>query len=357
MRKLLNHKNNIPIPPDSIRSSDIKPIDNNKLSMPIHDQKNVIVINPMMMMSAPNNSEKLPSKKSIEESKEIKGISIIDAHFQTDLFSPVYKPNAPNNEIAMPELPKSQSATEPPKQIQFKPVQIQLGLPSKSCIVDNNKSNKILNDEEKQMFEARELEKILQSGVNADDYVLCWKCKRRVSISVAIFPEGCHDSICKDCLLLLSNEMLSKEGIIKCVCGKLFSKGDLIQVITKEKYEELINISNNLPNDLITECPSCHTQFIVEEGKVDYNVKDNKGAMLSKECAEDFSKNRIRCSQCGKDFCKECHFIPYHLGMTCKQKTHMITAMYYTYLGNADSAKKKLNQSKIIKMTHFKWFA
>ena len=43
----------------------------------------------------------------------------------------------------------------------------------------------------------------------------------------------------------------------------------------------------------IAMCP-CGNAIAVEEGKIDYNVKDDKGNKISKESAEHMSKYRIR---------------------------------------------------------------
>ena len=45
---------------------------------------------------------------------------------------------------------------------------------------------------------------------------------------------------------------------------------------------------------------------MLEETKVDYNAKDEKGQVVSRATAEHMAKNRVRCSECGKNFCANC---------------------------------------------------
>jgi hypothetical protein len=175
---------------------------------------------------------------------------------------------------------------------------------------------------------------------NSQENIECWKCKFTKPINQIIFPASCSDPICKQCLSTITIEQLPKEDVVKCKCGVSYNRSDILQAITPEKYEELLSSANPF-GDSITECPICHTKFLFEEGKIDYNVKDKNGMKLTKECAEDFCKNRVRCTLCNKDFCKKCHLVPYHLGMTCSEQAHMQLAMSNRYLGNADFANAK----------------
>ena len=59
---------------------------------------------------------------------------------------------------------------------------------------------------------------------------------------------------------------------------------------------------------------NCKEQISYEKGKVDYNVKNEKGESLSKKHAEHYSDNRCRCPSCKIDFCVMCKVTPYHMG-------------------------------------------
>lgn len=52
-------------------------------------------------------------------------------------------------------------------------------------------------------------------------------------------------------------------------------------------------------------------------GNVYYDIKDEQGNKLSKTNAKHMSMHRIRCNECGNNFCKSCKVEPYHLGKTC----------------------------------------
>lgn len=40
---------------------------------------------------------------------------------------------------------------------------------------------------------------------------------------------------------------------------------------------------------------------------------------MSRVACEHFAANRIRCSACGENFCKECKETPYHISKTCEE--------------------------------------
>lgn len=63
-------------------------------------------------------------------------------------------------------------------------------------------------------------------------------------------------------------------------------------------------------------CP-CGAFMEIQEGSVDYNVKDDMGQAISKEAAVHMSKYRVRCKDCSDTFCSDCGIKPYHLGKTC----------------------------------------
>jgi len=63
----------------------------------------------------------------------------------------------------------------------------------------------------------------------------------------------------------------------------------------------------------------CGNVMEINPGKVDYNMKDEKGVKLTKHAAEHFAQNRIRCGECAKNFCSNCVREPYHLGQTCEE--------------------------------------
>ena len=66
---------------------------------------------------------------------------------------------------------------------------------------------------------------------------------------------------------------------------------------------------------------SCQCGNIMEllPGEVVRGQKDDKGQPLTSEAAKHMAKNRIRCSNCCKNFCVQCNVEPYHTGKTCDQ--------------------------------------
>ena len=46
-------------------------------------------------------------------------------------------------------------------------------------------------------------------------------------------------------------------------------------------------------------------------------LKDDRGKALTRETAQHMVAHRIRCNECGKNFCTKCNNEPYHIGKTC----------------------------------------
>jgi len=63
----------------------------------------------------------------------------------------------------------------------------------------------------------------------------------------------------------------------------------------------------------------CGNVMEVEEGKVDYNQKDDNGKIINRGASEHMSKYRVRCGACKNNFCTRCNEQPYHTGKTCEE--------------------------------------
>lgn len=55
------------------------------------------------------------------------------------------------------------------------------------------------------------------------------------------------------------------------------------------------------------------------KGEVYYGFKNDEGKQINKTAAKHMSANRVRCNECGNNFCVSCKAEPYHLGKTCAQ--------------------------------------
>ncbi len=71
-------------------------------------------------------------------------------------------------------------------------------------------------------------------------------------------------------------------------------------------------------NPKMKKCP-CGAFMEVQEGKVDYNQKDDAGKVLSREAAQHMAKHRARCVACKENFCSGCNTKPYHIGISCEK--------------------------------------
>ena len=104
--------------------------------------------------------------------------------------------------------------------------------------------------------------------------------------------------------------------------NRLASVYIIVGNLGEAKMTELENMALMKLVGNLTKCPNCGEQNAFEEGRVDYNVRDEQNQKLSRQAAEDYAKHRCRCGFCKKDFCIGCQAIPYHLGKTCDEFKH-----------------------------------
>ena len=160
---------------------------------------------------------------------------------------------------------------------------------------------------------------------------LCQKCK----VNSEVFYLSCIHPFCAKCFKEYADETNFYD--MKClICSKPIYEAIKKEVLGPEKTAELerkalMKLYGGEGN--IIKCPyqNCGAQFSFEPGKVDYNVRDDQNKRLSKEAAEDYAKNRCRCLNCKKDFCKNCKAMPYHLGFNCDQFISRKTAKKCRY--------------------------
>ncbi len=135
------------------------------------------------------------------------------------------------------------------------------------------------------------------------------------------YLDCCH-AMCKSCFTKYAETDFYN---MKCkICNELITPQYKKLVLGEEKcaqIEKKINdegmkkFSGNM-----VECPGCHNRYPFEPGKsVDYNVRDDKNQRISRESAEHYAKNRVRCPSCQAVFCAKCSENPYHVGYTCEQ--------------------------------------
>ena len=87
-----------------------------------------------------------------------------------------------------------------------------------------------------------------------------------------------------------------------------------------EEFDKLNqeSVKRALKDDFdLVECP-CGNLIEVVQGEV-VQVKKEDGKAITKTAAQHMSKFRVRCPECGSNFCVKCKAAPYHLGQSCEQ--------------------------------------
>ena len=125
----------------------------------------------------------------------------------------------------------------------------------------------------------------------------------------------CFHPFCIKCFYKLAEDNISSIKCSKCKNEVTENFKSEILGPDYEKFEKIVIDKLMGGNLLICANLSCKEMICFEKGKPDYNIKDDKGNILSKIAAEHYSEKRCRCSKCNKDFCVECKAEPYHLGI------------------------------------------
>ena len=149
------------------------------------------------------------------------------------------------------------------------------------------------------------------SSAEISDLTLCEMCK-----SPDFNYLECFHPLCTNCFKKYAEKDFPN---MKCRCGAPISEEYKKQVLGNQLYDELDKKFTGALLGQLVECPNCHEKNQYEEGKIDYNIKDDKNVKLTREAAIDYAKNRVRCPRCTKDFCATCKVMPYHVGKTCEQ--------------------------------------
>lgn len=133
------------------------------------------------------------------------------------------------------------------------------------------------------------------------------------------FLETCCHIICKICFKkLVKKEYITKHKVDCPECNQQINDYEIKALLGAELLEKL---QNDAMHHIVEEdkslvsCP-CGNAIEVEEGKVDYNQKDDNGKKLTRKAAEHMSKFRVRCTACKNNFCTSCNAQPYHIGQT-----------------------------------------
>ena len=146
---------------------------------------------------------------------------------------------------------------------------------------------------------------------------LCQICK----VNPEVIYLSCKNPhpICYDCFRKYAEEDLNG---MKCnICKEVIDERTKIDILGEKKMKELKQ--KFLPKNL-KKCPNCGEYLEFLEGKIEYNIYNDKNEKISPKTAEHYAKNRCRCLKCQKDFCISCLSTPYHLGKTCEEYNNYI---------------------------------
>ena len=136
------------------------------------------------------------------------------------------------------------------------------------------------------------------------------------------FLETCAHIICKEWFSkLVKKEYAQKQKAEWPECHQQINDYEIKALLGDYVFEKLQKDALMAVVDEDQSIVKCEWGNVmeVEEGKVDYNQKDDEGKKLSRRAAEHMSKYRVRCSACSNNFCTNCKEQPYHIGKTWEE--------------------------------------
>jgi len=142
-----------------------------------------------------------------------------------------------------------------------------------------------------------------------------------VKFEEVIYLEQCCHTVCKKCLTERIEGDFPEVTCPDEECNRPLFEFEMENIVGKDKLEELqkkmvSEVLNKEKGVIYCKCGNA-IEFIA--GKIYYDLKKEDGSAMTKTAAKHMSQHRMRCNECGVNFCKSCKTDPYHAGFTCAQ--------------------------------------
>lgn len=156
----------------------------------------------------------------------------------------------------------------------------------------------------------------------------CSSCKSIFEIK----PLECCHMMCGNCINIMAEKDLYNVECKQKGCSEKVTPGYLKILIGDSKYNHLEEkafgeVIGAYGKQIICANQECRELIFFEKGKIDFNIKDDKNKIISKESAECYAENRCKCPRCNTEFCISCNFAPFHLGKTCEEQKRFKAAV------------------------------
>lgn len=180
------------------------------------------------------------------------------------------------------------------------------------------------------------------------NFFSCCKCSQKFDefqIDQIIWLEQCSHQICTECFKETVEYEYPRSQKASCPadgCQSSIMVAEIKAVVGRERFEEIEKEAMDSfmqSDDTMVKC-NCGAVISLVQGDVDYNVKDDKGALISRHAAEHMSRQRVRCQGCQTIFCAECKTEPYHVGYTCAEKAQLDASVKCRFCQNPIEERK-----------------
>jgi hypothetical protein len=170
----------------------------------------------------------------------------------------------------------------------------------------------------------------------------CGSCQRNRSQPLVTLI-NCSHQICGECINAVVNKALEEASLESFTCPHEGCEAELHPSNIQNASEELYNIYLQRTIEAyiqdsgvkLIQCANskCKSQMewieLSNEERLQLETsvisqKAEDGRALTREAWIHFNSHRIRCRECGENFCAQCAQLPYHLGMNCEQYQQLL---------------------------------
>lgn len=130
----------------------------------------------------------------------------------------------------------------------------------------------------------------------------------------------CGHTYCINCIKHFSKSQIENEENTYLQCPICCNPLNDFEIDKIEPSYNAVLQKRILKNVEIVSCPKCNTDFVLEPGQFDDNIKDMEGEKYRSEAIDCYKKYRVTCPVCQTNFCAKCKMIPFHEALTCEEK-------------------------------------
>jgi hypothetical protein len=198
-------------------------------------------------------------------------------------------------------------------------------------------------------------------GRRLAEKVMCGGCQKPFDLKDIVYLEACEHQMCAMCLRKPATAAIAKRSLAALTCPmaggkckKAPTQAELKLVLNETEFAalELLSVREALTSSglQVVACvnPKCDNMFEpmafdAASFKANKKEKGADGKVVPEALQRHKAEHRLRCRECGSDWCQSCGVTPYHEARTCEQAAQFKAATHCRF---CDEVVKKPMRSK-----------